>query len=87
MLIVFIIFKGENELESTLVNYKPDGTLIDHKVIAYDEIAEGWSQKKSTIQKDFITITNILWVDEKQETTTMCGILPEGKIVELSNNY
>lgn len=85
--LVFTVFSGENELESSLVNYTLDWNLIDQIVVAYDEIAEGWSQKKSTIQKASVTVTNILWLEEKQETITKYKIMPSGKIILLKSSH
>jgi len=64
--IVITTFKGDHEMESTLINYETDGKIIDFKNISYDEIAEGWSRIESEISKKLIVITDILWLDEKQ---------------------
>lgn len=78
--IVLTTFKGDHEMESALINYDLDGKLIDFKVISYDEIAEGWSQIVSKIEKNKLTITNILWLDEKQEEIEIFEINAAGKI-------
>ncbi|WP_298545020.1 hypothetical protein [uncultured Aquimarina sp.] len=83
---VVIVLKGDNEMESVLVNYNLNGDIIDSKVIAYDEIAEGQSRIESKIEEDKLTINNILWIDEKQETTEMFEILDNGKIKLITTN-
>jgi len=79
--VVLNIHKGENEMESVLINYKLNGELIDYKVISYDEIAEGWSRIESNIEDNRITIKNILWIDEKQETIEIFNINENGNII------
>lgn len=78
--IVLTTYKGGHEMESALMNYDLGGALIDFKIISYDEIAEGWSQIVSKIEKNKLTITNILWVEEKQEEIEIYEINAAGKI-------
>ncbi|WP_438712142.1 hypothetical protein ACSTS3_06870 [Aquimarina muelleri] len=78
--IVVTILKGEHEMESTLINYDLDGGIIDSKVISYDEIAEGQSKIESKIENNKLTVNNIFWADEKQETIQVFEILDNGKI-------
>lgn len=78
--LIFIFLKGDHEMESVLVNYDLNGKLIDFKVIAYDEIAEGWSRIESKIEKYKLTITNIFWAEEKEVTTTVFVVDTFGKI-------
>lgn len=82
--LVISILKGENEMESVLVNYNLNRELIDFKVISYDEIAEGWVRIESKIEKNTISIKNIQWIDEKQETTEIFEVNGDGKIVPKS---
>ncbi len=82
--VVVTVLKGENEMESTLINYDFDGNIIDAKVISYDEIAEGAFQRKSKIEKEKITITYIEWMDEKKETIEVFEIKTDGKIEPVS---
>lgn len=77
--VVFIIHKGDNEMESVLINYDLNGFIIDSKVIAYDEIAEGWSRIESNIDNNIISVKNIKWIDEKEET------IKEYVITEIGN--
>ena len=67
--IILTSFKGDQEIESALVNYDLKGKIIDYKIISYDEIAEGVSRIESKVEKNKLTIKNVLWMDEKQETT------------------
>ena len=53
---VLTVKKGDNEMETTLINYDLNGKVIDSKLIAYDEIAESISKTKATLEKDFVTI-------------------------------
>jgi len=78
--VVVTIQKGDNEMESRLINYDLDGNIIDSKVVAYDEIAEGMSMIHSKIEQDIITIDNILWIDEKEVQTELFKIKISGKI-------
>lgn len=78
--LVLAIYKGEHELESTLINYSLQGDLIDFKVIAYDEIAEGWSRIESKIDKNKIERTSILYTDDVKKTVERFKIEPDGKI-------
>jgi hypothetical protein len=69
--IVINVFKGDDELETILINYDTSNeNLIDFKIIAYDEIAEGWSRKFSEIDKISITINDEFYGDTKQVQTT-----------------
>ena len=83
---VIVIFKGENEMESQLINYDTDGNIIDTKVIAYDEIAEGAFQRNSKIENNTITITYIDWMDEKKETIEVFEITENGNIKPVVTN-
>lgn len=53
---ILTVKKGDHEMETTLINYNLEGKIIDFKLIAYDEIAEGISQKTATLEKNFVTI-------------------------------
>ncbi|WP_431166291.1 hypothetical protein [Tenacibaculum halocynthiae] len=83
--VIVTIKKGDNEMESRLINYDFEGNIIDSKVISYDEIAEGQSKIESKIEKNKLTIHNILWIDEKKIETTFFEIKSNGKIIPISN--
>ncbi|EZH73416.1 hypothetical protein ATO12_15870 [Aquimarina atlantica] len=82
--IVITIRKGDNEMESVLINYDLIGNIIDSKVISYDEIAEGQSRIESKIEENKLTINNILWIDKKKIETTSFQIKTNGKIEPIS---
>ncbi|WP_435263516.1 hypothetical protein [Tenacibaculum sp. nBUS_03] len=82
--VVVTIKKGDNEMESRLINYDFEGEIIDSKVISYDEIAEGQSKIESKIEKNKLTIDNILWIDEKKIETTFFEVNSHGKITPIS---
>ncbi|APY07610.1 hypothetical protein BWZ20_04540 [Winogradskyella sp. J14-2] len=85
--VVITIEKGENEMESVLVNYTKDGELIDHAVVSYDEIAEGWSRRVSRISKHTLTTNYITWFDDKEIEQTEYRIKNDGKIEKVNSEY
>ena len=84
--VVVTIRKGDNEMESTLINYDLKGNIIDSLVIAYDEIAEGFMRTESKIEAHRLTVNNIQWIEEKKVETTVFKIEANGKIKQLSND-
>lgn len=83
---VITLRKGDNEMESVLITYNLDGTIIDSKVIAYDEIAEGQSRIESQLEGNTITTNHIFWADDKQITTKVYTINTRGEIVKKNAN-
>jgi hypothetical protein len=82
---VVTIIKGENEMESVLINYDLKGQIIDSEVVSYDEIAEGWLKIESKIEKNRITTNYISWVGEtKKVETSIISIEENGQIEHLS---
>lgn len=82
--IVCVIFKGDSEMEAILINYTKNGKIIDHKVVSYDEIAEGWSRVVSRIGDHIITTNHILYLEDVVEVDQETYLIsPEGKIEEL----
>ena len=75
---------GDHEMETKLVNYDLNGNIIDYKLIAYDEIADGFFKTESEIAKDKITIKNIEWTDEGHESTDVFKVNLDGKITILT---
>lgn len=71
---------GDHEMETKFVNYDLNGNIIDYKLIAYDEIAEGFFKTESKIENDKITIKNIEWTDEGHESTDVFKVNSDGKI-------
>ncbi len=78
--LILTIYRGEHELDAILINYSKDEQLISHKVIAYDEVAEGWSQIQSRIEGHTITKLDIFYGEEKQVETTQFHINQLGEI-------
>ena len=82
------IFKGEQELETILINYNSSNeNLIDFKTITYDEIAEGWSRKYSKINNNVITIIDEFYGDNKQIDTTKFHINRFGEINQIRTKF
>lgn len=78
--IVITIRRGDHEMESVLVNYDLEGQIIDHKIVSYDEIAEGMQQTTSKIENNQITITSKTYLEETIEETYFFKIDDIGKI-------
>ncbi|HIP32961.1 MAG TPA: hypothetical protein EYG86_09380 [Crocinitomicaceae bacterium] len=78
--LILTIYRGDHELDAILINYSKDEQLISHKVIAYDEIAEGWSQIQSRIEGHTITKLDVFYGEEKQVETTQFHINQLGEI-------
>jgi len=75
---VVVTYKlGEHEMETSLINYDADGNILDHQLIAYDEVADGnifdnqltaneeiaygLTQIKSRLGESVITTHHITW--------------------------
>ncbi|GAA3520019.1 hypothetical protein GCM10022393_37820 [Aquimarina addita] len=84
---VVYAYRGDHELESTLITYDSKNKLIDAKVIAYDEIAEGWFRKKSIIKKRLITTIDSFYGDVKKIDTTLYHINELGEINEVKTIF
>ncbi len=54
--VVVSVLLGDNELENRLINYDLNGSIITSEIVAYDEIAEGWTRYQSKIEAKRITI-------------------------------
>lgn len=85
--LVLNVFKGDHELESVLINYDLEKKLIAYKIIAYDEIAEGWSRKFSKIEKSSITIIDEFYSDTKQVDTTKFHINRFGYLNPINTKF
>jgi len=96
--IVINVFKGEHELESVLIIYDSNNKLSQYYnqedkltsnslVIAYDEIAEGWSRKFSKIENNVITVIDELYTDKKQIDTTKFHINRNGDINQIKIKF
>lgn len=72
--------KGDHEMETVLITYSLIGSIINYKVVSYDEIAEGIFKIESKIEQDKLTITSITDLEEKSETIEVFTIKSNGKI-------
>lgn len=79
--VVVTVKKGDHEMESRLVNYDFKGNILDSKVIAYDEIAEGVFKVESKIESHRITINYTEWTDEKHQSTEIYDVKVNGKLL------
>ena len=64
--VVVTLLKSEHEMESILINYNAEGDIIDHELVAYDEIAEGMSQVVSRISENILTVNRIFLGNAKE---------------------
>jgi len=96
--IVLNVYKGDHELESILINYdlekrlsqyyNEDGVLKTNSlVIAYDEIAEGWSRKHAKIEQQSVTIIDEFYGDPIQIDTTNFQITRSGEMHPIKTNF
>ncbi len=98
--IVVNVFKGDHELESILISYDTNNKLkqiyqgedsdklyINALVIAYDEIAEGWSRTTTTIQNRCITIIDALYTDTPVIDTTLYHVNEVGDINKVNTKF
>lgn len=83
--VVITIKKGDNEMESVLVNYDHSGKIIDYKTVSYDEIAEGMSRVVSRISKNKIVTHNVFWSEIKEVEESTYSIHSNGKIEKQSS--
>lgn len=83
--VIITIEKGDNEMESILVNYTIDGEIIDHVVVSYDEIAEGWSKRVSKISQQKLTTNYITWFDDIVIQQINYQIKNDGKIEKVNS--
>lgn len=86
--IVINVFKGEHELETVLINYDSSNeNLIDFKIIAYDEIAESISKKKSKIEKESITISDEFYLEETKIEVSKFHINRNGELNPIKTEF
>ncbi|TYQ00357.1 hypothetical protein C7447_101969 [Tenacibaculum adriaticum] len=58
--VVYYFYANNNELSSVLVNYDKKHNIINHQIVAYDEIADGLLKTTSTIYKDSIVLNEYI---------------------------
>jgi len=96
--IVFNVFKGDSELESILIIYDSDHKLSQYSneegklttnslVIAYDEIAEGWSRKHAKIEQQFIMVIDVFYGETTQIDTTRFHMNRLGDINQIPTKH
>ena len=59
--VVVTYWVGKYEMESTLINYDRQGNVIDHQLVAYDEMGKGQTITKSRISEHAITSQHSSW--------------------------
>lgn len=84
--VVMTFRKGDFEMESTLVNYDVEGSIIDHQLVAFDEILEGKTRVESRISEHKITAHRTLWTEKREIVQEEYRIEQDGKIVELDSS-
>lgn len=67
---VISYYRGDAELLTVMVNCDPNGKAIDWLEIAYDEVAEGWVRKYSTVSRDRVLVEKTSYISEPPEVTT-----------------
>lgn len=77
--LVVTIKKGNHEMESHLINYDFNESIINHQVVSYDEVAEGLSAIHSKITKNSITRNHYFYEEEEFEQDHF-QLLEDGKI-------
>ena len=82
--IVVTVKRGDNEMESTLINYDLDGNIIGHQMIAYDEIAEGMFRAESKITNKGLVTNQVAWYEEPQIEQSIYRLTNDGMIDELN---
>ncbi len=81
--IVTTIKHGDNEMETIMINYDTEGNIIDHKQVAFDEIAEGMSRTVSRISENKIIAHHILWSEIKEIEEIEYEIRGDGTIKKI----
>ncbi|MFY0713754.1 hypothetical protein J1D01_08775 [Seonamhaeicola sp. NFXS20] len=82
--IVTTIQHGDNEMETIIINYDTEGNIIDHKQVAFDEIAEGMSRSVSRISESKLTVNKIFWGNTKEVEEIEYEIRGNGTIEKVS---
>ncbi|KAA2218820.1 PA3715 family protein [Maribacter flavus] len=90
--VVVTILKSENEMESVLINYDPEGTIIAHELVSYDEIAEGMSRTVSRISENRLTVDRIFWgnireVEQIEYEITWDGTIEKVDTKKLNDSF
>ncbi|MCD7938060.1 MAG: hypothetical protein LUG98_14485, partial [Tannerellaceae bacterium] len=79
--VVINYFRGEHELFTQLINYNENLKIIDHSILAYDEIAESATRIASELLRDgFRSIHTNSWETPPTIEETTYQIKENGKI-------
>jgi hypothetical protein len=75
---------GDHELFTTLITYDNEYNIIDLLNVAYDEIAESWFWRSSTIYKDHIVVEKVEGIvdDEQIVSKTRYKIESNGTFIK-----
>ena len=76
--VVYYFYANNTELSSILVNYDKKHNIINHQIVAYDEIADGLLKTTSIIYKDSIILTEYI---SENPSTMKFNILSDGNII------
>lgn len=82
--IVVTVLKSEHEMESVLINYDSEGSIICQKMVSYDEIAESMSRTVSRISENKLTVNHIFWGNIREVEEIEYEILYDGTIKKIS---
>lgn len=95
--IVVHVFKGEHELETILIIYDENDKFVQYHgnaglrsntlVLAYDEIAEGWSKTTAEIKDKQITIVDALYTDTPKIDTLLYHVNKFGEIYKVDTDF
>lgn len=96
--IVLNVFMGDHELETILIIYDLENKLSQYYnqedklttnslVIAYDEIAEGWSKKHSKIDNNIITVIDKFYGEKIQVDTSKFHMNRNGDINPIKTKF
>ena len=77
---VFVTYPSQNEISTYLVTYEPDYTFADALEIGYDEAAEGFTFKESTIDSNGIQMKVATYFEEEEIEQSNYVISETGKI-------
>ncbi|RRQ49578.1 hypothetical protein DZC72_02960 [Maribacter algicola] len=77
---VVTVQHGEHEMETVLINFDTDGNIIDHQLVAYDEIAESMARTVSRISENKLTVNQIFWANDKEVQEIEFEITYDGSI-------
>lgn len=78
--LVTTVLKGNHEMETIMVNYDKEGNIIDHKQVAFDEIAESMSRTVSRISENKLVVNRIFWGDIREVEKIEYEIKSDGSI-------